>query len=74
VAYRSFADAGQLGVHVRALSGCVDVYFDNVARMVSDAVIPQINRRDRIVICGQISQYSGDLEAPPGRRLLHYPL
>lgn len=75
VDYRGFADAGQLGAHLQALSGGVDVYFDNVGGMVSDAVIPQINRRARIVICGQISQYSGGLETPPpGPRLLHHLL
>jgi len=40
----------------------VDVYFDNVGGRVSDAVLPHINLRARIPICGQISQYN--LEAP----------
>jgi len=53
----------------------VDVYFDNVGGMVTDAIIPLINRRARIVICGQISQYSGGLETPElGPRLLHHML
>jgi NADPH-dependent curcumin reductase CurA len=73
--YRAFADADDLGEQIRALTGGVDVYFDNVGGMVSDAVIPQINRRARIIICGQISQYSGGLETPPpGPRLLHHLL
>jgi NADPH-dependent curcumin reductase CurA len=73
--YRSFGDAGLLGEQVRALTGGIDVYFDNVGGMVSDAVIPQIKRRARIVICGQISQYSGGLDLPPpGPRLLHHLL
>jgi NADPH-dependent curcumin reductase CurA len=75
VDYRAFGDADALGAHLAALTGGVDVYFDNVGGMVSDAVIPQINRRARIVICGQISQYSGGLETPPpGPRLLHHLL
>lgn len=40
----------------------VDVYFDNVGGVVSDAVIRRINRRARIVVCGQTSQYN--LAAP----------
>jgi NADPH-dependent curcumin reductase CurA len=43
--------------------------------MVSDAVIPLINRRARIVICGSISQYSGGLDqAEMGPRFLHHML
>jgi NADPH:quinone reductase len=38
----------------------VDVYFDNVGGDVSDAVLPLINDRARIVICGQISIYNAD--------------
>ncbi len=75
VDYRAFAGADAMGEHLRALTGGIDVYFDNVGGMVSDAVIPQIHRRARIVICGQISQYSGGLELPPpGPRLLHHLL
>jgi NADPH-dependent curcumin reductase CurA len=36
----------------------VDVYFDNVGGPVTDAVFNHINRRARIVVCGQISQYN----------------
>jgi NADPH-dependent curcumin reductase CurA len=73
--YKAFADADAMGAAIKALTGGVDVYFDNVGGMVTDAVIPQINRRARIVICGQISQYSGGLDAPEtGPRLLHHML
>jgi NADPH-dependent curcumin reductase CurA len=73
--YRAFSDADSLGAAVRALAGGVDVYFDNVGGMVTDAVLPQIRRRARIVICGQISQYSGALDTPlPGPRFLHHIL
>src|SRR5471032_886113 len=48
---------------------------DSLGGMVTDAVIPLINRRARIVICGQISQYGGGLETPElGPRLLHHML
>jgi NADPH-dependent curcumin reductase CurA len=62
--YKSYRDADTLGAEIKRLTGGVDVYFDNVGGMVTDAVIPLINRRARIVICGQISQYSGGLETP----------
>ncbi len=41
-----------------AAPGGVDVYFDNVGGPVTDAVFNHINRRARIVICGQVSQYN----------------
>src|SRR6266568_89703 len=49
----------------------IDVYFDNVGGKITDAVIPRINLKARIAICGQISQYN--LERPEmGPRLLSY--
>ncbi|SHH28965.1 hypothetical protein SAMN05428948_3690 [Massilia sp. CF038] len=73
--YRDHADPDSMGAAIKALTGGVDVYFDNVGGMVTDAVLPLINRRARIVICGQISQYSGGLDTPPpGPRLLHHML
>jgi NADPH-dependent curcumin reductase CurA len=73
--YRAHASAESLGAAIQALAGGVDVYFDNVGGMVSDAILPLINRRARIVICGQISQYSGGLETPQmGPRLLQHLL
>ncbi|MES2152938.1 MAG: NADP-dependent oxidoreductase [Pseudomonadota bacterium] len=73
--YKAHADADALGAAILAATGGVDVYFDNVGGMVTDAVIPLINRRARIVICGQISQYSGGLDTPElGPRLLHHLL
>lgn len=75
VDYKAFNDADALGAEIRRLAGGVDVYFDNVGGMATDAVIPLINRRARIVICGQISQYNGGLDAPElGPRLLHHLL
>jgi NADPH-dependent curcumin reductase CurA len=40
----------------------IDVYFDNVGGEVTDAVIPLLNVKARLSICGQISQYN--LEKP----------
>jgi NADPH-dependent curcumin reductase CurA len=73
--YKAHSSADSLGAEIRALTGGVDVYFDNVGGMITDAIIPLINRRARIVICGQISQYSGGLETPEmGPRLLQHML
>jgi NADPH:quinone reductase len=36
----------------------IDCYFDNVGGPVTDAVLPLLNVRARISICGQISQYN----------------
>jgi NADPH-dependent curcumin reductase CurA len=38
----------------------IDVYFDNVGGAVTDAVIPLLNVRARMAICGQISQYNAE--------------
>ena len=47
----------------------IDVYFDNVGGQITDAVIPLLNVKARVAICGQISQYN--LETPQmGPRLL----
>lgn len=40
----------------------IDVYFDNVGGTITDAVIPLLNVKARMSICGQISQYN--LEKP----------
>ena len=36
--------------------GC-DVYFENVGEQIFDAVLPLLNQRARISLCGLISQY-----------------
>ena len=35
----------------------IDVYFENVGGKVFEAVLPLLNRRSRITLCGMISQY-----------------
>ena len=75
VDYKAHHSAESLAAEIKALTGGVDVYFDNVGGMVSDAVISLINRRARIVICGSISQYSGGLDqAEMGPRFMHHLL
>jgi len=46
----------------------VDVYFDNVGGEISDAVVAQINKGARIIICGQISLYNAT-SLPVGPRI-----
>lgn len=46
----------------------VDVYFDNVGGEISDAVMAQINKGARIIICGQISLYN-ETSVPMGPRI-----
>jgi NADPH-dependent curcumin reductase CurA len=75
VDYKAHVSVASLSAEIKTLTGGVDVYFDNVGGTVSDAVIPLINRRARIVICGTISQYSGGLDNPEmGPRFLHHML
>jgi len=73
--YKKHQTAATLSAEIKQLTGGVDVYFDNVGGMITDAIIPLINRRARIVICGTISQYSGGLDNPElGPRFLHHML
>ncbi|HEV2547389.1 MAG TPA: NADP-dependent oxidoreductase [Stellaceae bacterium] len=44
----------------RACPQGIDVYFDNTAGRISDAVLRHINKRARIVICGTASLSSWD--------------
>lgn len=73
--YRKYKTTDDLATEIMSQTGGVDVYFDNVGGRVTDAVIPLIKRRARIVICGSISQYDGGLDNPEqGPRFLHHLL
>lgn len=45
----------------------VDIYFDNVGGEISDAVMRQINKFARIILCGQISLYNAEKPEPGPR-------
>jgi NADPH-dependent curcumin reductase CurA len=52
----------------RMMQACpdgVDVYFDNVGGMISDAVMGHMNFHSRMVLCGQIALYNSK-EVPMG--------
>ena len=71
--YRKFDHYEPLAAEIASLTNGVDVYFDNVGGLVTDAVLPNIKRRARIVICGAISQYDGGLDKPDlGPRFLQH--
>jgi NADPH-dependent curcumin reductase CurA len=49
----------QLGDHLReACSEGIDIYFENVGGKVLDAVLPLLNNRARIPVCGLIADYN----------------
>jgi NADPH-dependent curcumin reductase CurA len=73
--YRAFSTSDALSAEIQRLTHGVDVYFDNVGGWITDAVIPRIKLRARIIICGAISQYGGGLDHPEqGPRLLQHLL
>lgn len=43
----------------------IDVYFENVGGAVFDAVLPLVNARARIPVCGLIATYNGDPASEP---------
>ena len=43
----------------------IDVYFENVGGAVFDAVLPLLNTRARVPVCGLIAAYN-DTALPPG--------
>jgi NADPH-dependent curcumin reductase CurA len=73
--YKKFTDWESLAGEVEKVTGGVDVYFDNIGGMITDAVICNIKKRARIIICGAMSQYDGGLDKPDlGPRFLQHML
>jgi NADPH-dependent curcumin reductase CurA len=61
--YRAHKTSDEIAAAIENISG-VDIYFDNVGGWITDAVIPLIKLRARIIICGAIAQYDGGLDTP----------
>ena len=49
----------------QACGAGIDIYFENVGGKVFDAVLPLLNPKARVPVCGLIAQYNAH-EAPPG--------
>ena len=50
-------------LHEELVAACpkgIDVYYENVGGVVFDAVLPLLNARARIPVCGLIATYNGD--------------
>jgi NADPH-dependent curcumin reductase CurA len=62
--YRAYTTSDELAAALQTATGGVDIYFDNVGGWITDAVIPLIKLRARIIICGTIAQYDGGLDKP----------
>jgi len=71
--YKRYSSAKEMYQELQKLSPeGIDIYYDNVGGYITDAVLEHINLNARIIICGQISQYSGGLDTPEmGPRFLH---
>lgn len=78
VNYKTNSTPALMAVALQEATGksdcCIDVYFDNTGGWITDTVIPLMNVGGRIVICGQISQYSHLDEPEMGPRFLHHVL
>lgn len=73
--YKEFNTTEQMAAEVERLTGGVDVYFDNTGGWITDAIIPLIKLRARIIVCGQITQYNGKIDRPElGPRFMHHLL
>jgi NADPH-dependent curcumin reductase CurA len=64
--YKTTADMNK-AIQEAAPNG-VDIYFDNVGGEISDAVMFNLNRMARVVVCGSISGYN-DTERAIGPRM-----
>jgi NADPH-dependent curcumin reductase CurA len=67
----NYKKVSDLGAAIKsACPNGVDVFFDNVGGELFDAVFANINKKARIVICGQISEYNRS-DPPKGPRPQH---
>ncbi|MFT7536345.1 MAG: NADPH-dependent curcumin reductase CurA [Hyphomicrobiaceae bacterium] len=55
----------------KAVPDGIDIYFENVGGAVFDAVLPLLNPRARIPLCGLVSQYNAT-SLPPGPDRMSY--
>jgi hypothetical protein len=73
--YKVFNTEKLMSDEILRLTGGVDVYFDNTGGWITDALMPHIKLRARIVVCGQITQYNGKIDRPElGPRFMHHLL
>ena len=45
----------------------IDFFYDNVGGSLLDVVLSKLNNQARVIICGAVSQYSGNLNQKPSR-------
>jgi len=65
----NYSDAKELPSLIKqACPNGIDIYYDNVGGVVSDAVMPNMNFHGRIILCGQIALYNSK-EIPVGPRI-----
>jgi len=67
-------DHRSLKLHEELAAACpkgIDVYYENVGGLVFDAVLPLLNARARIPLCGLIATYNGDPAAEGKYRTSH---
>ncbi len=66
--------AGDLAAQLKAATPKgIDIYFESVGGAVLDAVLPQLNLRARVPVCGIVSQYNA-IGLPDGPDRLNWLL